>query len=158
MKYICSLVVVEDIKKSRLFFEKLLGQTVKMDFGENITFNGDFAIHQKKHYQKLIGNNVITKGSNNFELYFEDDDLGSIVLKLKEHDIELIHEIIEQPWRQKVIRFYDYDKNIIEVGERLENLAYRLFSENYTENEISKIIGLPEGTIHKLIADYLQSK
>ena len=81
MKYICPLVVVEDIKRSRILYEKILGQTVKMDLGENITFNGDFAIHQKDHYQKLIGNNVITKGSNNFELYFEDDDLESIVLK-----------------------------------------------------------------------------
>lgn len=151
MKYICPLVVVEDIKKSRLFYENILGQTVKMDLGENITFDGDFAIHQKDHFRKLIGDNVIIKRSNNFELYFEDDDLESIVLKLKENDIEFIHEIIEQPWRQRVIRFYDHDKNIIEVGERLEHLAYRLSRENYSENEISKIIGLPEEIVHNLI-------
>lgn len=151
MKYICPLVVVEDIKKSRLFYENILGQTVKMDLGENITFDGDFAIHQKDHFRKLIGDNVIIKRSNNFELYFEDDDLESIVLKLKENDIEFIHEIIEQPWRQRVIRFYDHDKNIIEVGERLEHLAYRLARENYSENEISKIIGLPEEIVHNLI-------
>ncbi|MCJ7666546.1 MAG: VOC family protein [Actinobacteria bacterium] len=158
MKYICSLVVVEDIKRSRLFYEKILGQTVKIDFGENITFNGDFAIHQKNHYQKLLGDNVIIKGSNNFELYFEDDDLESIVLKLKDNGIEFLHEIIEQPWRQRVIRFYDYDKNIIEVGERLEHLAYRLSGENYSKKEISKIIGLPEEVVHKLINDYSKSK
>jgi catechol 2,3-dioxygenase-like lactoylglutathione lyase family enzyme len=151
MKYICPLVVVEDIKKSRLFYENILGQTVKMGLGENITFDGDFAIHQKDYFRKLIGDNVIIKRSNNFELYFEDDDLESIVLKLKENDIKFIHEIIEQPWRQRVIRFYDHDKNIIEVGERLEHLAYRLARENYSENEISKIIGLPEEIVHNLI-------
>lgn len=158
MRYICPLVVVEKIDKSRLFYETILGQTVKMDLGENIIFNGDFAIHQKDHYRKLIGNRVITKGSNNFELYFEDDDLESIVLKLKENNIEFIHEIIEQPWRQRVIRFYDYDKNIIEVGESLEHLAYRLSKENYSSKEICKITGLPEKVVNKLIENYSKSK
>jgi len=36
MKFICPLVVVEDVKKSRFLYEKILGQTVKMDLGENI--------------------------------------------------------------------------------------------------------------------------
>lgn len=31
MKYICPLIVVEDIERSGLFYEKILGQTVKMD-------------------------------------------------------------------------------------------------------------------------------
>ena len=54
MKFICPLIVVDDIKKSRHLYEVILGQTVKMDFGENVTFEGDFAIHQRAHFQKLI--------------------------------------------------------------------------------------------------------
>ncbi len=45
MKFICSLIVVEDVQKSKFLYEQILGQIVKMDFGENITFNGDFVIH-----------------------------------------------------------------------------------------------------------------
>lgn len=83
MKFICPLVVVEDIQKSRFLYEQLLGQTVKMDFGENITYHGDFAIHQKNHFETLINNYAILQKSNNFELYFEDDDLEYIVNKLQ---------------------------------------------------------------------------
>ncbi len=154
MKYICALIVVEDIKKSRYLYENILGQTVKADFGENITFHGDFSIHQKKHFKDLINNLPISIKSNNSELYFEDDDLENIVDRLKDSGIEFVHEIIEQPWKQKVIRFYDYDKNMIEIGERLEHVAYRLSTQKYSIEEICKITYLTENVVLKSIREY----
>jgi hypothetical protein len=120
MKYICPLIVVEDVNRSRFLYEKLLKQKVKADYGENVVFEGDFAIHQKRHFQSLINNYSIKRYSNNFELYFEDDNLEEIERNLQEHNLEFIHPIKEQPWKQKVLRFYDYDKNIIEIAEPLK--------------------------------------
>ncbi len=154
MKYICTLIVVEDVQKSRFLYEKILGQTVKMDFGENITFHGDFAIHQKSHFKSLINNSPISLKSNNFELYFEDDNLEPMVNKLKDNGFEFIHDIREQPWKQKVVRFYDYDKNIIEIGERMEHVAYRLSKQNYSIEEISKITYLPDHVVQESIKEY----
>jgi len=34
--------------------------------------------------------------------------------------VEFIHEIVEQPWGQKVMRFYDPDYHMIEVGAPIE--------------------------------------
>ena len=150
----CPLIVVEDIKKSRHLYENILEQTVKMDFGENITFEGDFAIHQRDHFQTLIGNKDVIKKSNSFELYFEHDELSEIVKKIKELGLEFVHEIVEQPWKQLVVRFYDYDKNIIEVGERLEHTAYRLFKQNYSYEDICKITYLCIEAVMKAIKDY----
>ncbi len=118
MKYICPLIVVKDITVSRNFYENILGQKVKYDFGENIFFEGDFAIHLKEHYLRLIGEGRyhLIERSNNFELYFEEDELEKLYNELMHHDVEFIHEIIEQPWGQKVMRFYDPDHHIIEVG------------------------------------------
>ncbi len=154
MKFICSLIVVEDIKKSKFLYEQILGQTVKMDFGENITFNGDFAIHSKNHFATLINNYPILNKSNNFELYFEDDDLENIAIRLKEHGLEFVHEIVEQPWKQKVFRFYGYDKNIIEIGERMEHVAYRLSILKYSIEDICKITFLPEEIVKQSIDLY----
>jgi len=98
---------------------------VKFDFGENVTFEGDFALHLKSHFQKLIDNKEIKTGSNNFELYFEFNDIKQIEKRLIENEVDFIHKTREQPWRQRVIRFYDLDQNIIEVGESMEFLAYR---------------------------------
>ena len=54
LKIVSPLVVVEDIGRSRHFYEQLLGQKVKFDFGPNVTFEGDFAIHLKSHFQSLL--------------------------------------------------------------------------------------------------------
>lgn len=143
MKYICPLIAVSDMKQSREFYESLLGQKVKYDFGENVTFHGDFAIHLKSHYQKLIDNRVIKSGGNNFELYFESDTIELIVEKLIANNVLLVHELREQPWRQKVVRFYDPDNNIIEIGETLEHLSFRLKKENLSNEQISQLTNMP---------------
>jgi hypothetical protein len=38
MKYICSLIVVKDVTKSRYLYESILGQKVMTDYGENVAF------------------------------------------------------------------------------------------------------------------------
>jgi catechol 2,3-dioxygenase-like lactoylglutathione lyase family enzyme len=154
MKFICPLIVVDDIKKSRHFYENVLGQTVKMDFGENVTFHGDFAIHQKDHFISLTGKTDITAKSNNFELYFEHDDLPDIISTLKALDLEFVHEIVEQPWKQQVIRFYDFDKNMIEIGERMEHVAFRLSKQNYSIEEICRITYLDKEAVENAIEEY----
>jgi catechol 2,3-dioxygenase-like lactoylglutathione lyase family enzyme len=77
MKYICPLIVVSNINRSRNFYEHILGQKVKYDFGEDVTFEGDFSIHLEEHFKSLLGNehNEILKKANNFELYFEVEDV-----------------------------------------------------------------------------------
>lgn len=143
MKFICSFIAVSDIKRSRYFYEILLNQKPRFDFGENITYHGDFAIHLESHFKNLIDNKKIEHGGNNFELYFEYDDLEQIVKILKENNITFLHDIREQPWRQKVVRIYDPDQHIVEIGESLEYLSFRLKNEGLSNEEISKITNMP---------------
>jgi hypothetical protein len=76
-------------------------------------------------------------------LYFEYDDIEAIVEKITAYGVTFVHPAREQPWRQKVVRFYDPDGNMIEIGESMEHLSYRLFNEGLTETEISEIIYMP---------------
>lgn len=154
MKYIAALVVVEDIEKSRRLYEKTLGLKVTADYGENITFENGFSIHEEKHYKTLIGSRQVTKQSNSFELYFEEENLSSVFDKVTALDLEILHGITEQPWRQRVFRFYDYDKNIIEVGEPMEYTAYRLSEEGVPISDICSITYLDEQTVESSIAKY----
>lgn len=97
MKYICALFVVDDMEKAKYFYVRILGQKIKYDFGENVTFEGDFALHEKEHFRGLLGSLMINKGSNSSELYFEYDDLEELEDKLKRENVEFIHEMKEQP-------------------------------------------------------------
>jgi len=141
IKFICPLITVTDIQRSRDFYENLLGQKVVADMGRNISFEG-FSIHLRSHFQMLIDNKEITGGGNSFELYFEYDDVEQIAEKLKAEEVDFVHELREQPWKQQVVRFYDPDNNIIEIGESMEYLALRLYRQGYTFNEISVMTGL----------------
>lgn len=147
MKFICPLIAVDDIEISRRFYENVLNQKVKYDFGENVTFEGDFSIHLKSHFLELLNlsSNDITQKSNNSELYFEEDNLDGLLEKLKEYgSLEYIHGIKEQPWGQRVIRFYDPDMHIVEVGESMESVARRFLSKGLSIEETAKRISMPE--------------
>ena len=154
MKFVCSLVVVQDIKKSRVLFETILGQTVVADYGQNVAFEGGFALHEETHYKTLIGDMPVLKKSNSFELYFEEEDMEAVFNAIKKSGFEFVHEIIEQPWQQKVMRFYDYDSNIIEIGEPMPHVAYRLHCDNIPIKQICKITYLDERTVEESIAKY----
>ncbi|AKB26797.1 Lactoylglutation lyase [Methanosarcina siciliae C2J] len=141
MKFICPLIVVNNMEISRNFYEKVLNQKVQYDFGENVSFEGGFAIHLKSHFSDLINinKNDIVQKSNNSELYFEEADLDNFLQKLKNMDsIEYVHGLKEQPWGQRVLRFYDPDMHIVEVGEPMESVVKRLLNEGLSVEETSK--------------------
>lgn len=154
MKFICPLIVVNNMEVSRNFYEKVLNQKVQYDFGENVSFEGGFAIHLKSHFSDLISinkNDIIQK-SNNSELYFEEEDLDSFLQKLKEiGSIEYVHELKEQPWGQRVIRFYDPDMHIIEVGEPMGSVVKRMLSEGFSIEETSKRTLMPEEFVRQFL-------
>ncbi len=143
MKFICALITVSDIKRSRDFYENILNQEVIADYGNNVTYKGDFSIHLASGFQNLIDNREIKPGANNFELYFEYDDVDKIAGKLKEKGVSFLHDVREQPWRQRVIRIYDPDMNIIEIGESMEYMVIRLKDKGLTSEQISATTKLP---------------
>lgn len=156
VKFISPLLVVEDMQRARRFYETVLGLNVIVDFGENITFEGNFALHQQAHFQSLIDGREIKSGGNDFELYFEYDDLDDVNARLNNNQVDLVHPMREQPWRQRVVRFYDPDRHIIEIGESMEFLCYRLHREGLSSEVISQTTMMPEPFVKAGIEKYLQ--
>ena len=139
MRFMCPVLAVKDINRSRKFYETVLNQKVTLDLGKNITFEDHFAI--QSDFEGLIGiakNDAINK-HNNFELYFEEDDLDSFINQLKCYEeIDYVHGVKEYAWGQRVVRFYDPDKHIIEVGESMESVFIRYLREGYSIDDIAK--------------------
>ncbi len=76
-------------------------------------------------YKEFIGTDEISYGGNNFEIYFEEEDFDKFSDRLKELDIEYVHPVTEHSWGQRVVRFYDPDRHIIEVGENMKAVCRR---------------------------------
>lgn len=144
VKYICSLLTVLDIQKSKEFYENILNQEVELDHGENISFRGGFALHDREHFKMLINSkDDIRSPQNSVELYFESDDLDTIQNKLENMNASFLHKIQEQPWGQRVMRFYDPDNYIIEVGEPMDVVIIRYFNKGVEPEEICKRTSMP---------------
>lgn len=142
IKFVCPLITVDKIERSKEFYTEILGQKIKSDYGENVVFEGDFSIHDKTHFSALISNKKVIKGSNDFELYFESDNIDGLETFLSGKGIRFIHKIILQPWQQKVMRFYDPDMNIVEIGETLQSVCLRLHTSGKSVDEINKMTSL----------------
>ncbi len=158
MKFVCSLVVVEDVCRCRKLYEAILGQKVIADFGEyNVTFAGGLAFYQKNLYQSLIGGERTIAGqSNNFELYFEEDRLAEMEEEIARNGFEFVHKIREEPWKQRVFRFYDADHHIVVIAESMEQVSHRLFNENHSVEEIARMTGVPAEEVVQQIKAYVE--
>jgi len=156
LTYIGPLMVVEDMARARAFYEDLLGQTVKFDFGENVQFEGGFSLHLKAHFQALLGGAEtfpVCRRAHWGEIYFELDDLETLFQRLSNARVEFIHAIHEQPWGQRVMRFYDPDSHIIEVGESLQAVVWRFYQQGLPIEQISEKSSMPRTFVEQVIRE-----
>ena len=138
MKHVCMLIAVADINAARKFYEDLFGLEVFQDYGRNIAFTCGLALQQDFDWLVDLPKEKVLKKSNNAEIVFEEQDFDAFLNKLKAYsDIEYLGEVIEHSWGQRVIRFYDLDSHIIEVGEDMKMVIKRFLDSGMTMEEIS---------------------
>jgi len=143
MKLKNPMLVVTDIDKSVEFYKRVLGLRVVMDFGANKTLTGGLALQTAETYKDFIGTSTISFGGKNFEIYFEEDDFDKFAAKLKECDVEYVHPPLEHTWGQRVVRFYDPDRHIIEVGENMKSVCKRFLDSGMSPEQTAKRMDVP---------------
>lgn len=150
MKYCCTLLAVTDMARAKRFYCELLGMTVTADFGANVTLSDTIALQTLESWQDFINKPAreIRFGHNAAELYFEEDDLTGFLEKLAAWpDIRYVHPLKEHRWGQRVVRFYDPDGHIVEVGENLTTVVRRFLAGGMTVAGTAKRMGVPEAFI-----------
>ncbi len=155
MKYCSPLLVVENIETSRKFYEEVFGEKVIMDFGANITMSGGYSFQSRESWIQFIETapENIVKCSNSFELYFEEENFDSFIAFLKDREIDYVHGVKEFPWGQRVIRFYDPDKHIIEVGESMDSVLLKFLEAGMSVEEIVERTMYPKEVVENFKAD-----
>ena len=143
MQYKGPMLVVNDIDKSVEFYENILGMSVILDFGANKTLTGGLALQTAETYRDFIDGRALCFGGNDFELYFEEDDFDSFIQRLKRFEIEFVHPVKEHAWGQRVVRFYDPDKHIVEVGENLKSVCRRFLESGMTPEQTAERMDVP---------------
>lgn len=111
------LIVVNDIERSKKFYKDIFGLEVILDNEGNVILTGGLVLQDATIWAEFIANLVIPH-NNASELYFEEKNIEEFAQKLDDspYDIEYVNRLMTHSWGQKVIRFYDPDGNLIEVG------------------------------------------
>ena len=144
LQYRLPVLAVRNIEISKKFYHDLFDQTVALDLGHSVTFSGGFAIQEDFDQFVDIPKCTILHQSNNMELYFEVDDFDAFMIKLHGFlDVELVHPPKMYEWHQRVVRLYDPDWHMVEVGESMEVVARRLLREGYDVLQTAQIIQHP---------------
>lgn len=111
------LIAVNDMDKAIRFYKEIFGLQVILNQDGNVILSEGLVLQDAKIWKKFLEKDLIPK-NNMSELYFEEPDVEAFVGRLEksEFEIEFVSRLLIHSWGQKVVRFYDPDGNLIEVG------------------------------------------
>ena len=111
------LIVVKDMERSKKFYHDLFGLDTVVDQDGNVILTEGLVLQDEKLWKTFLGREVIPE-NNSCELYFEEQELDCFVEKLEclYPETKYVNRPMIHSWGQRVVRFYDPDGNLIEVG------------------------------------------
>ena len=111
------LIVVKDIERSKQFYHDLFGLEMILDNDGNMILTDGLVLQEEKYWKEFLKKEIIPE-NNSCELYFEEADIEGFIEKLESYypEVKYVNRLMTHSWGQKVIRFYDPDGNLIEVG------------------------------------------
>lgn len=142
---------------SKKFYTDILKMSIKSESPDYIEFKEGLTLWKLKKATDIIFKKQVVKDDSSamkvFELYFTTENIDSVMIQLKTAGVKMIHDLEVQPWSQKVIRFYDPDGNIVEIGEKMEVVVKQFKKQMLTDEEISEKTFLPLDVIRKILQD-----
>lgn len=149
MEFKSTMLVVKDMKKTKAFYTGLMGMEILGEIGEaNVVFTGGIAAQLEASWIEFTATapDRFCYGGHDMELYFEETDFDGFVQKVKAFGAEIVSETV-MPYGQKVLRIYDPDKHIVEVGEDMGVMVRRLHSEGLSKEQICQRTFMPPEAI-----------
>ena len=128
------MLVVSDMERSVDFYRRVLGLRVVMDFGANKTLTGGLALQTLESWRGFLGTDAVSFGGRDAEVYL--DRLSGLA-------VDYVHPVREHAWGQRVVRLYDPDRHIIEVGESLKAVCRRFLDSGLTPEQTAARMDVP---------------
>lgn len=146
-----TLIVVNDIERSKAFYRDLFGLQVIADYNGNVVLTEGLVLQDAAIWEKFIAREVMF-GGNHAELYFEENDMDWFLEKLEAwpEEITYVNQLMEHVWGQRVVRLYDPDMHMIEVGESMEFVAKRFLKSGMSVEETATRTQMAVGRVAEL--------
>lgn len=154
IRYHSAVIFTDNIETMKEFYEQTMGQSVQFDFGGSVIFDCGLTIWELKDsypLSKALGNRDGGRSNESMEICFESDEFEAEASRLKELGVKPVHDVTEEEWGQKTIRFYDPDGNIIEIGETMPFFCRRLYCAGLSAAQVSNKTGIPKHTVDEYL-------
>lgn len=111
------LIVVNDIEKSKKFYKDIFGLSVILEQDGNVILTEGLVLQDARIWNESLEKEILWR-NHATEIYFEEKVIDDFIKKLESYEepIEYVTTLMEYPWGKKIVRFYDPDGNLIEVG------------------------------------------
>ena len=156
MKFKNPVLAVTDLEQSVEFYQKVLGLRKIADFGADVTLTGGVCLQTLDSWRTFLGTDRVEFGGGTGELYFEEEDFDAFAEKLESLSVQYVHPVKEHAWGQRVVRFYDPDRHIIEVGEELKAVCRRFLDSGMTLDQAAERMGIPPAYAARLTKEKRQ--
>ena len=153
MKYKGPMLVVKDMEKSKEFYMRVLKVRIISDLGANITFTGGISLQTEESWCQFTNckPDFFRYQGNDAEFYFEEENFDGFMEHIKNENVETIGSAMTMPWGQKIVRFYDPDQHIIEVGEEMATMLKRLHNSGMSVDELVEKTYMKKGIIERML-------
>jgi catechol 2,3-dioxygenase-like lactoylglutathione lyase family enzyme len=144
--YSMPVLFVTNIELSTRFYQELFDLEIEHDFGVNVMFKEGFSLWERQSALEIINGPHAAREyppaynvHQTMELYFETEELQAFFEELRSREgLELVHELREEPWAQRTVRFLDPDGFVVEVAEPMPAVVRRLADEGLTPQDITE--------------------
>lgn len=154
LKYHSAVLFVKDIEKAKHLYCELMGMPIETDMGKNVILKSGITLWEISESNIIVaklGREALSLG-NRSELYFETDEIEKIYDLMMKNGMRFLHDIHEEPWGQRTLRFFDFDGNIIEVGETIQFFLGRMVREGLSIGEIAVRTGMNSKDICEILS------
>lgn len=119
IKFHTAIIFTGNIEASKAFYNGLLCLAVLQDAGTFVLLEGNLGLHKTEAFYEYMDKqyNGEAMGRDNLDLYFTTDELEAAEQRLKSAGVKFIHGIRKCPWGESVLRVYDPDGHIVEIGD-----------------------------------------
>lgn len=111
--------------RARSYMKELLPTLNYWKRYEELSDNGQFEAFKKQLIEEIN------------ELHIEG------MPKVEKLDIDYVHPVTEHSWGQRVVRIYDPDQHIIEVGENMKAVCRRFLESGMTPEQVAQRMDVP---------------
>ncbi|OUQ76227.1 glyoxalase [Massilimicrobiota sp. An105] len=153
MKLKNTVLIVNDLEQSKKFYKHILGLKTILDFHGSVTLTSGIVLQSKEIWKDLIHktDQEIIMLNHAVELSFETEDIDAFMYVLDQYHVTLLHPLKEGAWGQRVVRFYDLDGHVIEVGESMRKIIKRLLSQGFSYEELAHRLRVPLDYIKQIM-------